>query len=302
MENFMEKHLQRLREAGERKPNYREVLNLAERMLIEKCRAKDQPFMSSFTLDPVKAQPWLEKGFSYLGPERQEFPPGPVEETFSCLLESFRELNPARHESLQKAIKAKDWALDRVLGRLLANQLSEANLEAELGAEGSLLFFFLVQSLKPVLENLAEQWRSALKEFSWDKGFCPFCGGFAGMGDIREEGRRFLHCLLCGTEWESPRMKCPYCQNEDQGQHTYFQVENEIENRVDICLACRHYLKTLDLRKKEINPLPVIEDLLTIHLDLWAQEKGYKKLPLFGKVFWGRSDHGNSIQSLAGKK
>ncbi len=275
MVNSMDKHLQRLRLARERKPNYREVLDLAERMLIEKCRVKDQPSLSSFTLDPVKAQSRMEKGLPYLGPEIQGLPPSPVVETFSCLLKSFQELNPARHESLKKAIKAKDWALDRVLHRLLANQLSEANLETELGAEGSLLFFFLVQSLKPVLETLAEQWRSTLKEFSWDKGFCPFCGAAAGMGEIREEGRRFLHCSLCSTEWEYPRMKCPYCQNEDQGQHTYFQVEKEIESRVDICLACRHYLKTIDSREMN-GPLDFeVEDYLTLHLDHLAQEEGY---------------------------
>jgi len=275
MENLVDKHLQRLRLARERKPNYRAVLDLAERMLIEKCRAKDQPSLSSFTLDPFKAQLRMEKGLSYLGPERQDLPTTPVEETFSCLLRSFQELNPARHESLQKAMKAKGWALDRGLGRLLANQLSEANLEAELGAEGSLLFFFLVQSLKPVLESLAEQWRSTLKEFSWDKGFCPFCGGSAGMGEIREEGRRFLHCPLCSTEWEYPRMKCPYCQNEDQEQHTYFQVEKEIENRVNICLDCRHYLKTVDSREMD-GPLDFeVEDYLTLHLDHLAQEEGY---------------------------
>ena len=271
----MDKNLQRLRQVRERKPNYREVLDLAERMLVEKCRARDSSSLSSFTLDPAKIQPRMEKGFPYLGPEKQRFPRGPVEETLSCLLESFRELNPARHESLQKAIKAEDWSLDRALARLLANQLSEANLETELGAEGSLLFFFLIQSLKPVLENLAEQWRSALKEFSWEKGFCPFCGGGAGMGEIREEGRRFLHCPLCGTEWEYPRMKCPYCQNEDQEKLTYFQVEGEMGNRVDICLACRHYWKTVDSREME-GPLDFeVEDYLTLHLDHLAQEEGY---------------------------
>jgi len=271
----MDKRLQRLHQAGERKPDYREILALAERMLIEKCRAKDQPSIASFTLDPVNAGPRMEKGVPYLGPERQGLPAAPVEETFSCLLESFRELNPARYESLQKAMKAKDWALDRALGRLLANQLSEADLETEMGTEGRFLFFFLVQSLKPVLENLAEQWRSTLKEFSWDKGFCPFCGGSAGMGEIREEGRRFLHCPLCGTEWEYPRMKCPYCRNEDQEKLTYFQVEGEIGNRVDICLACRHYWKTVDSREME-GPLDFeVEDYLTLHLDHLAQEEGY---------------------------
>jgi len=271
----MDKNLQRLRQARERKPNYREVLDLAERLLIEKCRARDEKSFSPFPIDPVKAQKDLDEGIPYLRS------PGPLPDTsrvgeyFSCLLESFRELNPARHQLLKKSTEARDWRLEEVLGRLLQNQLSEKNLEEELGPEGNLLFFFLVQSLKPVFENLAEGWRGALKELSWNQGFCPFCGGFAGMGEVRTEGRRFLHCLLCGTEWEFPRIQCPYCRNQDHEQHTYFQVEGESENRVDICLACRHYLKTVDSRDLE-GPLDFeVEDYLTLHLDHIAQEEGY---------------------------
>ncbi|NWF55610.1 MAG: formate dehydrogenase accessory protein FdhE [Syntrophaceae bacterium] len=271
----MEPYLQRLRQARERKPDYREVLDLAERMLIEKCRVKDQSIDSSIALDRTKARRRLEEGLPYLGPDRPGLPTGPLKEAFSCLLKSFRELNPSRHESLQKALTAKDFVLERVWGRLLANELSETNLEAELGAEGSLLFFFLVQSLKPVLENLAEQWRSAVKDFRWEQGFCPFCGASAGMGEIRQEGRRFLHCPLCGTEWEYPRMKCPYCRNEDQERLTYFQVEGEPEGRVDICGVCRNYWKTVDSRGME-GPLDFeVEDYLTLHLDHLAQEEGY---------------------------
>jgi FdhE protein len=271
----MEKRLQRLRQARERNPHYREVLDLAERMLIEKCRARDRRPSPSSPIDPIKAKKHAGEGIPYLRFSEPLFNSSQVEEVFSCLLQSFRELNPARYQPLKKATEAKNWKLDRVLGRLVQNQLSEKNLEEELGPEGSLLFFFLVQSLKPALENLAEEWRAVLKDLSWDQGFCPFCGGFPGMGEIREEGRRFLHCLLCGTEWESPRMQCPYCRNGDQEQHTYFQVEGEVENRVDICLACRHYLKTVDSREME-GPLDFeVEDYLTLHLDHLAQEEGY---------------------------
>jgi FdhE protein len=284
-ENLMDKQLQRLRQARDRTPNYREVLDLAERMLIEKCRVKDQPSPVSFAPDPVKARTRMEKGISYLAGERQRLPSGPVAEIFSCLLESFRELNPSRHELLKKATESKGWKLDRVLSRLVNNQLSGENLEKDLGPEGNLLFFFLVQSLKPLLEEQAEKWREAVKEFSWTKEFCPFCGGTAGMGEIRGEGRRFLHCPLCGTEWEYPRMKCPYCRNEDQERLTYFQVEGEPESRVDICQACRHYWKTIDSREME-GPLDFeVEDYLTLHLDHLAQEEGYLQPDkLFGEM------------------
>ncbi len=271
----MDKHLQRLRLVRERNPNYREVLDLAERLLIEKCRARDQKPSSALRIDPVKARKNLDEGFPYLCFPEPLIDSSQVGDYFSCLLECFRELNPERYPPLKKSTEAKGWKLDQVLGRLLQNQLSEKNLAEELGPEGSLLFFFLVQSLKPVFEKLAEEWRAALKELAWNEGFCPFCGGFAGMGEIRAEGRRFLHCLLCGTEWESPRMQCPYCRTQDQEQRTYFQVEGESENRVDICLACRHYLKTVDSREME-GPLDFeVEDYLTLHLDHLAQEEGY---------------------------
>ncbi len=271
----MENHLQKLRRAREKRPNYREILDLAERMLIEKCRARDQLPSPSYPIDPLRAKKHAAEGIPYLRFSEPLFNSDQVEEVFSCLLQSFRELNPARHQSLKKAAEAENWKLDRVLGRLLQNQLSEKNLEEELGPEGSFLFFFLVQSLKPVLEKMADEWRPALKDFSWKQGFCPFCGGFAGMGEIRAEGRRFLHCPLCRTEWEYPRLKCPYCQNEDQQQLTYFQVEEDIGNRVDVCLACRHYWKTVDSREME-GPLDFeVEDYLTLHLDHLAQEEGY---------------------------
>jgi FdhE protein len=271
----MDKQLQRLRQAREQKPNYREVLDLAERMLVEKCRARDQRPSPSISIDPVKAQKHAAEGIPYLRFSEPLFDPSQVAHTFSCLLESFQELNPARFQPLKEAVEARNWEFDRVLGRLLRNQVSEKTLEEEMGPEGSLLFFFLVQSLKPVLENLAEEWRSVLKDLPWNQGFCPFCGAFPGMAEIRAEGRRFLHCLLCGTEWESPRLQCPYCQSGDPEQHTYFQVEGEIENRVDVCLTCHHYLKTVDSREME-GPLDFeVEDYLTLHLDHLAQEEGY---------------------------
>lgn len=271
----MDKQLQRLRQFRERMPHYRAVLDLAERLLSEKCRLKDPEGTGTFTVDPVKAKIQMEEGFPYLRPADAPLNSSQVGEYFSCLLRGLEEINPAKFQSLQKTMEKKNFELVPFWNRLLQNQLSERTLEEELGSEGSLLFFFLVQTLKPFFENLAKRWNSNLEDLSWTQGYCPFCGGFAGMAEIRKEGKRILHCLFCGTAWEYPRMKCPYCQNEEQEQLTYFQVEGEAENRVDICLACRHYLKTIDSRETD-GPLDFeVEDYLTLHLDHLAQEEGY---------------------------
>jgi FdhE protein len=273
----MEDQLKRLRRFGERTPQYREVLELAERMLGEKCRVKEQGPASSFTPDHLKAKIQMEEGFPYLRPSEVPLNAAQAGEYFACLLKGFAEVNPGKHESLKKALEEKDFDLEFFLRRLLDNRLSEPGLEEEFGPEGSLLFYFLVQTLKPVFEKMAEEWRTATKDVSWAQGFCPFCGGLPGMGEIRKEGKRILHCPLCGTDWEYPRIKCPYCPNEDHQQMTYFQVEGEPENRVDVCLACRNYVKTIDAREMEGALDIEVEDYLTLHLDHLAQEEGYSR-------------------------
>ena len=273
----MEKRLQKLRRSRERLPHYREVLELAERFLVEKCRMEERKPGPSLSIDPVEAKTRMEEGFPYLRPADAPLTFSREREYFSCLLKSFEEVSPSKYESLKRAMESKNFGLDQALKRLLDNQLSERILEEEFGPEGGILLFFLFQTLKPTFESLAKRWRASLKDLFWTQGYCPFCGGFPDMGEIRKEGKRILHCPLCGTEWEYPRMKCPYCQNDDPERLTYFQVEGEAENRVDICQVCRNYLKTLDSREMEGSLDFEVEDYLTLHLDHLAQEEGYAR-------------------------
>jgi hypothetical protein len=90
MEKFMEPPLQRLRQARERRPNYREVLDLAERMLIEKCRPRDEQPSSSPLIDPVKAKRNAAKGIPYLRFPAPFLHASRVVEYFSCLLKRVR--------------------------------------------------------------------------------------------------------------------------------------------------------------------------------------------------------------------
>lgn len=62
MKNHTEQHPQRLRQARERKPKSQEVLDLAERMVIEKCLARGQSSVASLSPDPDIAHSRMEKG------------------------------------------------------------------------------------------------------------------------------------------------------------------------------------------------------------------------------------------------
>ena len=271
----MDQNLRKLHQSKERMPHYREVLDFAERLLSEKCQLPPPESTAAWPMDPVKIKTRMEEGVPYLLPADAPLDFSKVEEYFSRFLNGFEEINPSKFQSLQQAMGKNHFRLAPFWNRLLQNQLTEQIMEDEFGPEGSLLLFLLIHTFKPFLESLAERWHSALDDLSWTQGYCPFCGAVPSMGEIRQDGRRFLHCSLCNTAWEYPRLKCPYCRNEDQAQLTYFQVEGEVESRVDICLVCRHYLKTINSREKEGTLDFEIEDYLTLHLDHLAQEEEY---------------------------
>ncbi len=219
----------------------------------------------------------MEAGSPFLQPADVHLSQARMADYFSGLLKLFQEANPSQYGSLKIILEEKRFSPEAVLRQVLENRIVQEDLEKEFGKAGSLLFFFLVQSLKPQFENLAQTWRAGLKELNWALGYCPFCGAFPSMGEIRKEGQRFLHCSLCATEWEYPRVKCVYCGNIDQEELTYFQVEGEPENRVDLCLKCRQYLKTIDSREMADSLEFEVEDYLTLHLDHLAQEEGYSR-------------------------
>jgi FdhE protein len=274
---FMDTGLQRLHRQKEKMPDYREVLDLAERLLTLKEQMKKQGTFLPTPLDPVKLRIQMQEGFPYFRPDEVPLDPAQTEKYFQGLLAILKEQNSGKYEALRRIINEKGFEFAPFLTHFLKDRLTEDRLREEVGPGGPLLSFFIIQSIKPAFDIHAEYWRKEQKEFSWAQGFCPFCGGYAGMGEIRDEGKRFLHCLLCATEWEFPRLQCPYCRNEDQEKLTYFQVEGEAGNRVNICLSCRHYLKTVDTRERAEDVDWEVEDYLTLHLDRLAQEEGYKR-------------------------
>jgi formate dehydrogenase maturation protein FdhE len=53
--------------------------------------------------------------------------------------------------------------------------------------------------------------------------------------------------------------------------------------RLDECLSCACYLKTVDLRSRG-DAVPLVDDLASVELDLWASERGLTRVAtnLFG--------------------
>ena len=109
---------------------------------------------------------------------------------------------------------------------------------------------------------------------------CPFCKRKPGMGVLRplgDGGQRSLVCSFCLAEWEFRRIVCPGCGEENHAKLPVYTAEELVHVRVEGCDSCQSYIKTVDLTKSG-RAEPIVDEMASIPLDLWAQKQGYTKL------------------------
>ena len=132
--------------------------------------------------------------------------------------------------------------------------------------------------LQPYAEYLADHTRQY--PIHATPSHCPVCGTRPQVGVLRPEGdgaKRSLICALCAHEWDYRRVVCPSCGEENPHKLAVYTAEEFGHVRVEACDSCRTYIKTVDLSKNGL-ALPVVDELATIPLNLWATEHGYTKL------------------------
>jgi len=130
--------------------------------------------------------------------------------------------------------------------------------------------------LQPYAEYLASRGSPDLQSTAF---VCPFCGAPPVVGVLRGEGdggKRSLICSLCATEWLFRRVVCPHCGEEDKDKLPVYIAEQTSHVRVDACDSCGCYFKSVDLTRNG-HAVPVVDELATVALDIWADEHGYSK-------------------------
>jgi len=86
-----------------------------------------------------------------------------------------------------------------------------------------------------------------------------------------------LGCALCGGEWLFGRILCPSCFEGDPHKLPAFQNDRHSSLRIEACETCHRYVKSLDL-SEDARPIPEVDDLASIAMDLWAVEQGYTRI------------------------
>ncbi len=241
------------------------------------------------SIKPSKKKPiklkmeWKEllakEGFSLI--QKEDFPLDIETSTklFTTLCEIGKDSNPHMAEQVKKIKEAIDnKRLD--FKKLLIEGMKEEKIKkvADESALDEVVLSFLIQSsMKPSIEAGRDQLKSELDSETWLKGFCPVCGSLPHLSVLKgEAGKRYLLCSYCGYQWRADRLFCPFCSNQEQGSLNYLYGEGEENYRIDLCDRCHQYIKTIDHRTlEELDP--VLEDLATLHLDILASQKGYKR-------------------------
>lgn len=272
----MEKLKERIEQILKKRPKYKEILTFYLRVKEEQEKSRSQLHLKPFSLRKEWKDLLSQEGFSLI--EKKDFPID-IEASiklFGSLCEVAQEGNPhlARQVSMiRDAVGGKRLNLEEIFsGKVKEEKVAEA-----VGLDQKVFTFLIYQSKKPSIEEGVEILKKELEVESWSKGYCPLCGSLPSLALLRGEGgKRYLRCSYCGFEWRVDRLFCPFCGNRDQGTLQYFFGEGEETFRMDTCEKCHQYLKTIDTRVMEMIDLE-LEDIATLHLDLLASQKGYRR-------------------------
>jgi FdhE protein len=149
----------------------------------------------------------------------------------------------------------------------------------DLDLDPGLLRMLARHAFKPALGAWRRQLASLAGGIWWDKGYCFICGAEATLGELRENGQvMHLRCGQCGADWQSRRLRCIFCGNENHGTLSCLYSEDQLEKmRIEACDSCRGYLKVITSFSPTPPEMLPVEDLATLHLDYIAQERGYER-------------------------
>ncbi|GBD16994.1 Protein FdhE [bacterium HR26] len=167
---------------------------------------------------------------------------------------------------------------------LLAASIAHREIEFErLAVQASVpasLLTVVGQALAlPVLGACWRRARDLVRQLEWRDGYCPVCGAWPALAELRGlERSRWLRCGRCASEWSYPHQKCPFCGNADHRTLRYLAEEGKQDTqRVEVCEACRGYLKTFStITAWSLGDL-LLQDLTTVELDLVALDREYRR-------------------------
>ena len=259
------------------KPAYRDLIEFYAAIFAAQEDARPRLRLEPFLLSPELVGIKRKNQFPLIQVEEMRFDPEAGEGLFGNLCRIAVDCRSQLSGSAQILSRHLTEAAPLFQGFLGGDETRLKQAAAALGVEADALSFFLYHSLRPAIcrceQNLAG---FLVDELSWEKGYCPICGSPPALARLEADGQRFLFCSFCWHRWPARRAACPYCGCGDPVRLSYRYSEEEPEYRLELCEACRKYVKTVDGRNLARSVYPPLEQVATLHLDLKAAEAGYE--------------------------
>lgn len=262
----------------QKRPLYKEALSTYRELV--RLIQDSKPEIAYSTKEETVTETKVKQGFPVFSREDLPFDLKATSSLFPRLLEHLssqkREDSKALRKALDRVQTDPQWIEHAITAFLSRDETTFTTMAQEVNLEPMVLRFVTSMALKPSLNALREAVGERIQKETWNYGYCPLCGSSPDMASLDDQGKRMLHCELCGSEWRYPRLKCPFCENSEPKELGYFVSEEEEGFRVDFCKKCKVYIKTLDMRVVE-SPAPLeLENIITLHLDMLAHEQGFK--------------------------
>jgi FdhE protein len=279
MNKSLEKTKEQIKRLREKNPVYKELLDFYGRIAEEMFIVNPQPDPPSLLTKEEVRKIQIKEGFPLIN--RNDFVidiPASVK-----LFESVSSIAKNATTKLKKNIQKIDNAVKA--GKLKREKLLEKHYDPayiqevakKLKLDKAVLNFLIHVSIKPSVHANAERLRDQTDLKNWLRGYCPVCGSLPLISEFKDNGQRYFLCSFCDFQWPGERLKCPFCENTDHKKLHYLYAEGQEAYRVDLCDKCKQYIKTVDSRKLDYEPDLALEDITTIHLDIIASEKGFKR-------------------------
>ena len=130
----------------------------------------------------------------------------------------------------------------------------------------------------PLLQACERKW-GEWKSQSWTEGYCPVCGAWPTLAEVRGiERSQYFRCGRCGGGWHATCLFCPFCGMTDHNELASLVPEkSDSTGVVNVCKRCLGYVKTFTRLQGAAPAMIAVDDLASVDLDVAAVEQGYKR-------------------------
>jgi FdhE protein len=280
MDKELEISLERIKTLCKQKPSHKEVLGFLKKVITAQAKIKSDIKIEDVPFDKEMVQMKFKEGFPLLNKEALNLDVVLAKSLFKKMSQIVSKKVPEDIEQINQVFKKKKLDVESLLKGSLRENGDYINTVAQrLRVKPAVLSFLVKNTLKPFFEVYAEKVRDFVDQEHWLRSYCPVCGSKPFMAELQgKERKKFLVCSVCGYKWRFVRLKCPFCGTYIPRGFRYFYTENEGKTwRVEVCDKCKRYIKTVDTVETGEQPIPEIDDIGTLYLDILAENEGYKR-------------------------